>query len=112
MKDFIGLEQYVDEAYARRTDHRFHAPGCEPLPAKQSPRQDERELAQLEEAGWLAALLSGEEPAPEAWRGDARRSEGNLAVAADHVPGPGQLRQWADYLEGLFDRMGEFLDEY
>jgi hypothetical protein len=28
------------------------------------------------------------------------------------VPGPGQLRQWADYLEGLFDRMGEFLDEY
>ena len=72
----------------------------------------EPELAQLEEAGWLAALLSGEEPAPEAWRGDARRSEGNLAVAADHVPGPGQLRQWADYLEGLFDRMGEFLDEY
>jgi hypothetical protein len=89
--------------------------GCSELPAVAAGKAlpgEIRELAQLEEAGWLAALLSGEEPAPEAWRGEARRSEGNLAVAADHVPGPGQLRQWADYLEGLFDRMGDFLDEY
>ncbi|MEJ2531536.1 MAG: hypothetical protein P8Y92_07030 [Halioglobus sp.] len=88
-----------------------HPPrGCSELPAVAAGKAvpgEIRELAQLEESGWLAALLSGEEPAPE-----TRRSEVNLAVPADHVPGPGQLQQWADYLEGLFDRMGEFLDEY
>ena len=98
-----------------------HPPrGCAELPgvaAGKAVPGEIRELAQLEEGGWLAALLSGEEPAPEAprgdaRRGDARRSDGNLAVPADHAPGPGQLQQWADYLEGLFDRMGEFLDEY
>jgi len=28
MRDFIGMEQFIDEDYARRTDHRFHALGC------------------------------------------------------------------------------------
>ena len=88
-----------------------HPPrGCAELPAVAEGKAlpgEIRELAQLEEEGWLAALLSGEEPAPE-----APRSAGNLAVPADHAPGPGHLQQWSDYLEGLFDRMGEFLDEY
>ncbi len=98
-----------------------HPPrGCAELPGAAAGKAvpgEIRELAQLEEGGWLAALLAGEEPGPgigrgDARRGDARRTEGNLAVPADHAPGPGQLQQWADYLEGLFDRMGEFLDEY
>ena len=93
-----------------------HPPrGCVELPqvaAGKAVPGEIRELEQLEEGGWLAALLSGEEPVPEARPGDARRSEGNLAVPADRAPGPGHLQQWADYLQGLFDRMGEFLDEY
>lgn len=94
-----------------------HPPrGCAELPgvaAGKAVPGEIRELAQLEEeGGWLAALLAGEEPAPQFRRGDARRGDGNLAVQADHAPGPGQLQQWADYLQGLFDRMGEFLDEY
>lgn len=31
MKNFIGLEHFVDEEYSRRTDHRFHAMGAPPL---------------------------------------------------------------------------------
>ena len=28
MRDFMGMETFIDENYARRTDHRFHALGC------------------------------------------------------------------------------------
>ena len=88
-----------------------HPPrGCAELPAVAAGKAvpgEIRELAQLEEGGCLAALHSGEDDEPE-----TRRSEFNLAVPADHAQGHGQLQQWADYLEGLFDRMGEFLDEY
>ncbi len=30
MKDFIGMEPFTDDAYSRRTDHRFHALGVPP----------------------------------------------------------------------------------
>lgn len=29
MRNFIGMEQFIDDDYAKRTDHRFHALGCE-----------------------------------------------------------------------------------
>ncbi len=32
MRDFIGMEDFIDEEYARRTDHRFHALGCKLSP--------------------------------------------------------------------------------
>jgi argininosuccinate lyase len=31
MRDFIGMEKFFDEEYARRTDHRFHAMAMPPL---------------------------------------------------------------------------------
>ncbi len=31
MRDFIGMEKFFDEEYARRTDHRFHAMAAPPL---------------------------------------------------------------------------------
>jgi len=31
MRDFKGIEQYIDEEYSKRTDHRFHAMGAPPL---------------------------------------------------------------------------------
>ena len=37
MKDFIGLEQYIDEDYAKRIDHRFHSKGCAPSPKMPGP---------------------------------------------------------------------------
>ncbi len=37
MRDFIGLEQCVDDGYAKRTDHRFHALGCEMSPDMFAP---------------------------------------------------------------------------
>lgn len=66
-----------------------------------------REFAQLESEGWLGALLAGEGgtiPGP--------RSAGNLAVPAGTAEGQEQMQQWADRLESLFERMGNFLDEY
>jgi argininosuccinate lyase len=40
MRDFIGLEQFIDEDYARRTDHRFHALGCPLSPDFARARQE------------------------------------------------------------------------
>mgnify|MGYP006298395413 CR=1 FL=1 len=31
MRDFVGMEKFFDEEYARRTDHRFHAMASPPL---------------------------------------------------------------------------------
>ena len=45
VKDFIGLEKYIDEDFARRTDHRYHAPGCPASPDKRSAMTDEQRLA-------------------------------------------------------------------
>lgn len=45
MKDFIGLEQYIDDEYARRIDHRFHAKGCRVSPQLQGAQKESRELA-------------------------------------------------------------------
>jgi argininosuccinate lyase len=45
MKDFIGLEGFVDEAYAKRTDHRFHSMGCPPSPDIRGAENAAGELA-------------------------------------------------------------------
>lgn len=44
MRDFIGLERYIDEDYARRTDHRFHALGCPLSPQFFAAEKASREL--------------------------------------------------------------------
>jgi argininosuccinate lyase len=44
MRDFIGLEQYIDEEYAKRIDHRFHAKGCAPSPDMNGAEKAAREL--------------------------------------------------------------------
>jgi argininosuccinate lyase len=45
MKDFIGLESYIDEEYARRIDHRFHSKGCAPSPDIRGAENAADELA-------------------------------------------------------------------
>jgi len=53
MKDFIGLESYLDEDYAKRTDHRFHAMGCSMSPKLRGAEK---------ESGELAKKMSGRQP--------------------------------------------------
>lgn len=45
MRDFIGLEKYIDDEYARRIDHRFHSKGCPVSPKLQGAEKESRELA-------------------------------------------------------------------
>jgi len=40
MRDFIGLEQFIDDSYAKRTDHRFHSMGCPLSPDFSRARQE------------------------------------------------------------------------
>ena len=47
MRDFIGLEQYMDEEYSRRIDHRFHSKGCRVSPKLQAAEKEAREFARL-----------------------------------------------------------------
>ncbi len=53
MKDFIGLEPYIDEDYAKRIDHRFHSKGCPPSPDIRGAEKA---------AGELASEMSGRQP--------------------------------------------------
>jgi argininosuccinate lyase len=43
VRDFIGLEHTIDDDYAKRLDHRFHALGCEMSPDFFAPRRRENE---------------------------------------------------------------------
>ncbi len=45
MRDFIGLEKYIDDDYARRIDHRFHSKGCPVSPKLQGAEKESRELS-------------------------------------------------------------------
>jgi hypothetical protein len=70
-----------------------------------------REFMQLEAGGWLADLLAPWDPwAPP--RRPGIPGSLNLAAVAPGLPGVETLAQWADELGGLFDRMGDSLDEY
>ena len=64
-----------------------------------------REFMRLEQEGWIADMLSDDTAVA------APSSMGNLAVSASEA-GPEKAEHWADMLQGLFDRMGDSLDEY
>ena len=51
MHDFIGMEEFFDHDYARRTDHRFHAMGCEISPDMFAPaRKADQERRRMEKS--------------------------------------------------------------
>ena len=85
--------------------------GCQDLPAiaegKAVPGEI-REFLQLESDGWLRALLADYSNITPASRQPAQ----SLAVTAPSTLDPVQIRQWAQALEDLFDRMSDSLDEY
>lgn len=67
-----------------------------------------REFQKLEADGWLCDLLADHSTlAPT-----VRQRANNLAMATSSSSDPAQLRQWAQQLEALFDRMSDSLDEY
>lgn len=67
-----------------------------------------RELAQLEQNGWVADILASGGTGLSA----RVRSPGNLATAADTPVGPDQVDAWIDLLQDTFNRMSDSLDEY
>ncbi|MEP5569006.1 MAG: hypothetical protein ABJN62_14295 [Halioglobus sp.] len=64
-----------------------------------------KEFQQLEQGGWIGDMLADETLQVASARPD------NLAVNAV-IQGPDLAAVWADQLQGLFDRMGDSLDEY
>ncbi len=66
-----------------------------------------REFRQLEQAGWLAEILRGD----DGGTASAVASAGNLAAAKDYLD-PEHAQAWADALEACFQLMGDSLDEY
>lgn len=82
--------------------------GCAELPGLAAGKAlpgEIRELARLEQSGWIGDMLAAEAALPAAGSAD------NLAVA-ESVVGPAEARRWADALQALFDRMGDSLEEY
>jgi len=83
---------------------------CEELPPMPEGRvfpPEINEFRQLEASGWLRELLQAvtiDMP--------GTRQSGNLASAALMAPGIEQLEHWLQQLQGLFERMGDALDEY
>lgn len=65
------------------------------------------ELRQLETAGWLGAMLEERAFAPS-----GSQRQGSLARVVSDQPDPEQIEHWLEQLAGLFDRMGDSLDEY
>lgn len=68
-----------------------------------------REFKQLEAEGWLAQLQAA--PGPANGSSLARRTPGNLSVAAAELPDCAQMAEWLSRLEQLFERMSDSLDE-
>jgi argininosuccinate lyase len=69
MRDFNGIDQYIDDEYSKRTDHRFHALGTQPLyyPQKAKFTRDGKifegkqpEASQCD-ASWVICLYRGGE---------------------------------------------------
>jgi len=85
-------------------------PGCvAELPevsAGKSVPPEVREFQRLEASGWIADMLATDMPGAV-----TTASSGNLATPS-LSPEPAQAEQWADQLQGLFDRMADSLDEY
>ena len=85
--------------------------GCQALPpiaqGKAVPGEI-REFLQLESDGWLQALLADYSNITPI----TRQQTNSLAVSAAAALNPGQIREWAQALEDLFDRMADSLDEY
>lgn len=65
-----------------------------------------REFHQLEDSGWIADMLAVEPTVAPV----QPASMGNL-VTTVVAPDPAMASQWAELLQGLFDRMGDSLDE-
>ena len=78
-----------------------------PMPAGRLYPPEINEFRQLEARGWLCEMLqSGTVDVP------AARQPGNLASAVQHEQGAEQLEHWLAQLQGVFERMGDSLDEY
>ncbi|MFV8817387.1 DUF6586 family protein [Haliea sp. E17] len=77
-----------------------------PRPAGKVLPGEIRECQQLERDGWLAEMLSaGEQPLA------VNRHADNLASTPAEAS-PQQVEAWCNALQGLFERMGNSLDEY
>ncbi len=67
-----------------------------------------REFERLENEGWLGDMLAP----PRSASPQAQRDSDNLAMPLSTATGLEQAATWARALQGLFDRMGDSLDEY
>lgn len=69
-----------------------------------------REFRQLEQAGWLAQLLSPL-PGAAARSGSSRSPDALVVSSASDWPVPQQAEGWSRQLETIFERMNDSLDE-
>ena len=94
MKDFIGLEKFIDQEYSRRTDHRFHAMGHAPSPEANKGREESVEIrkrmagkqpwASLSDLAWTVCLYHCE--AIDRERAAALRARQNPAQQITRLP--------------------------
>ena len=83
---------------------------CEELPPMPEGRvypPEINEFRQMEAGGWLYEMLH-----TTAVDLPGARQPGNLALSTHSARGTEQVEYWLQQLEGLFERMGDSLDEY
>jgi len=83
---------------------------CDALPAVAPGKAfpgELRELQRLEKDGWLSEMLAAGPVSQQ-----TASSASNLAVSMPQLSSPDQIDQWITLLQGTFDRLAEFIDEY